>query len=278
MSYDSDSSIGDGDRVSRRDALKLTAGSVTGTVAGILTVDPVAASNPTYDNYEERLVGSGGDYKHCIGAGVEVTNEFVDQSDNYQVHMDLGGDGVVVTSDGEPIGGEGWYNGIPSEPDRCMRFDNSIFAWTQGFKIDVSGDVSVDIDRNDDDEHYMFPDDCATNDGGDTYETIAKTGLELAAGVVPYGEAVLAGAKVADELFGFTRESDYDLTRYYGQSGNRIVRGAFGMDEFIIICDRYDYGTVRVYNEFGSAKTGFSIYVSYADPQRNDPYYEVSKM
>jgi len=257
--------------------LKLTAGSVTGTVAGISTVDPVAASNPTYDNYEEAFADRNGDYKHCIGAGLEVTRDFVDKSDNYQVHMNLGGDGVLVTSDGEPIGGEGWYNGIPSEPDRCMRFDNSIFAWTQGFKIDVSGDVSVDIDRNDDDEHYMFPDDCYDG-GSDTHETIAKTGLELAAGVVPYGDVVLAGAEVADELFGFTRESDYDLTRDYWRSQNRIVRGAFGMDEFIIFADRYEGGSVKVYNVFGQVETGFRIYVDYSDPRRNDPYYQVSKI
>jgi len=136
----------------------------------------------------------------------------------------------------------------------------------------------VDIDPNDDDDKYMFP------EGGDEanseYGDVVTTAAGIAADALGVGKisAALDGAELAASLLGFIKDdttgSTYDLTHTLSDYGEEFFRGGFGFEDLIIIADAGDYGTIDVTYDWGYAETGFEIYVQYDGMAA---YYDVTK-
>jgi len=254
--------------LSRRSALKSVGTGVVGCT-GLWALSGTAAA--AEDEWENEDTASSSDTVHAIGAGLRLKNEaWVDDGD-YKTVWEVSGDGVLNSkgNDGEkwfPTRDD-WYDEVPDEIDICAgnggkrdRADlYSDAIYSQGIVLKVPSEMSVDADFKDNDEKYMFPEQCGeTNeDAGRVFVEAAK----IAASKNPIADGLIAGAELGNAVLKFFDEESgttYDLRGYYSEG---FFRGGYGLTELKITADSGEYGTVDLSMEFGWASTGFEIYI-----------------
>lgn len=262
-------------QTSRRTALKTLGAGIVGSVGIGAASQSAAATQTQWSNYDEYHDDYENGYD-TLGAGLTVTSESITDSGHYETNWELSGNGVVMDENGDfPVPEEDYDDTYP----RKIPEEHPLGVVYQGLTIEVTGDISVDIDRGDGDDKYLYP------EGGDEGNTVPGDVVMTAAGIAAdalgaddkIGYA-LDGAELASSLLGFVNDDSsgrtYDLTQSYTDTNEEFFRGGFGFEDLIIIADAGDYGTVDITYEWGRAQTGFEVYVQY---DGRAYYYDVTK-